>query len=71
MWDGAGGASRAGWERPGAPARGGTPAGCSPPRRACPGPGRPRPSRDPGRFPEHTDALHAERAVQLSFSTFH
>jgi hypothetical protein len=37
MWDGAGGASRAGWERPGAPARGGTAAGCSPPRRACPG----------------------------------
>lgn len=26
MWDGPGGASRAGWERPGAPTRGGTPA---------------------------------------------
>lgn len=30
MWDGAGGASRAGWERPGAPERGGTAAGCAP-----------------------------------------
>lgn len=47
MWDGAGGASRAGWERPGAPARGGTAAGTAPalarsdPGRAAPGP-RPR-----------------------------
>ena len=30
MWDGAGGASRAGWERPGAPAGGGTAAGGGP-----------------------------------------
>lgn len=45
MWDGAGGASRAGWERPGARARGGTAAGCAPPARAPrqPGPGTPRP----------------------------
>ncbi|XP_049711065.1 translation initiation factor IF-2-like [Elephas maximus indicus] len=37
MWDGAGGASPAGWERPGAPARGGTAAGCAPPSRSDPG----------------------------------
>lgn len=30
MWGGAGGASRAGWERPGAPAGGGTAAGGGP-----------------------------------------
>jgi hypothetical protein len=32
MWDGAGGASRAGWERPGAPAGGGTAARATSPR---------------------------------------
>lgn len=46
-------------KRPGAPARGGTEARCSPPRRACIGLGPPRPSRDPGRCLEPADVLHS------------
>lgn len=46
-------------KRPGAPARGGTAARCSPPRRACIGLGPLRPSRDPDPCPEPADVLHS------------
>lgn len=68
MWDGAGGASRAGWERPGAPARGGTAARCSPPRRACIGPGLPRPSRDPAAAPSPRTSCTLHRATCILYS---
>lgn len=77
MWDGAGGASRAGWERPGAPARGGTAAGTAPalarsdPGRAAPGP-RPRsasrvPALPPG-CPARGRPKGAPRARERPFS---
>lgn len=56
MWDGAGGASRAGWERPGARARGGPARACE--RGPCvghrapqPGTPAPRPRDDPPPLP--------------------
>lgn len=66
MWDGAGGASRAGWERPGAPAGGrreaggGTAPGCAPPSAPTRGLGAPasRPGDPRAPAPSPTGGAH-------------
>lgn len=74
MWDGAGGASRAGWERPGAPTRGGTAAAAARPGtgalgRACWVPRRTRAAVPNPRTP---CTLHrATRILNFSLNTVH